>query len=542
MKIRPVFWLIPAAILLVGAAFFATGGFGLLRASAPESGASPVVEVAGSVAETVGTPLAMGAPREQIPTRAANVAATPTASLTAKPTALEETGPAEAAQLPVVANTATPGPTVAPDVATEFTSVRPGQVLGSIAARYGVAMNKIVEYSNIEDPDFLSLGQGLIVPHKTDRMTPDEVLLPDSELVFGPAYVDFDLEKFIEQQGGYLSQFSMSGLNGEEWGAADVIERVALRYSVGPRVLLSVMESRSGWVTDPAPEGLALDYPLGHYGGAPGLLSQLEWTANELNRGYYGWQDRGETAMRSKDGNIARGAPGLNPATVAVQRVLAADSDWNDLESELARFSDTYQRLFGDPMALDTGPVQPALDSQPQMQLPFSAAEWWYLTGGPHGGWGSGSGWSALDFVPHDAGIGNCFPADSWAVAVAPGVVARNDSGEILLDLDGDGDARTGWVLQYLHITDRVAEGDLLETGDRVGRPSCEGGAAESTHLHISRRYNGLWVAADGPVPFVMDGWQAWGDFEYDGGLLKAGEPAREACNCRDRLRNGLSW
>lgn len=436
----------------------------------------------------------------------------------------------------------TPGPTVASDLAQEYIMVRPNQVLGSIASRYGVSVEEIARASGIENPDLLSIGQGLIIPHRTQRYTPAERLLPDSELVYGLAYVDFDLASFIAEQGGYLAQFSMTGNDGETWSAADVIERVALRYSVGPRALLALIEARSGLVTNPNPLTMDKDYPVGHLSGGPGLLSQLEWAADELNRGFYGWLDRGETAIRFQDGVVARGEPGLNPGTVAVQRALARDSSWADIGEEATAFAAAYQRLFGSPLDQESWSVLPAGLQQPPLVLPWAQGEWWYLTGGPHGGWVSGSGWAALDFVSEEAGIGSCIPDPSWARAVADGVVARNSTGEILLDLDGDGDVRTGWVVQYLHISDRPEEGQFLKVGDPVGHPSCEGGAADSTHLHIARRYNGLWVAAEGPASFVMDGWTPWGDFEYSGGLTKPGAAPREACDCREKERNGLTW
>ncbi|RME82497.1 MAG: LysM domain-containing protein [Caldilineae bacterium] len=438
--------------------------------------------------------------------------------------------------------TPTPGPTVAPDLALEFTRVRPNQFLGGIAARYGVSVEDIARFSDIADPNFVSIGQALVIPHRTTRYTPEQLLLPDSELVYGPAYLGFDTAAFVSAAGGYLSTFSMPAPGGGRWNGAEVVEHVAARYSVGPRVLLALIEARSGWVTDPDPQGRARDYPVGHTRGASGLLNQLEWAADELNRGFYGWRDRGETAIRFRDGVVARGNPVLNAGTVAVQRVLAADTNWKDRDAEIAAFREAYERLFGDAFAYDVGPVLPAGTTQPEMQLPFPPREWWFLTSGPHGGWGSGSGWAALDFVPATAVPGTCDVADAWAVAVAPGLVARNDRGELLIDLDGDGDIRTGWVLQYLHISDRVPVGTAVEAGDPVGRPSCEGGMAESAHLHIARRYNGLWVAAAGPVPFVLGGWQAWGRFEYEGGLRKEDAVPREACDCRDYKRNGVFW
>jgi hypothetical protein len=61
-----------------------------------------------------------------------------------------------------------------------------------------------------------------------------------------------------------------------------------------------------------------------------------------------------------------------------------------------------------------------------------------------------------------------------------------------------------------------------LVAGDRVGHPSCEGGEATGTHLHFARKYNGEWVAAAGPLPFVLSGWTAHGgSVPYQGSLTK---------------------
>ncbi len=511
-------------LLLSGLVLVAVAVAGWWIWSQPANTAAPAASPTPFVAATA-TPTAT-----PLPAATATIPATvtPTATLAVTPTR------------PIAA---TPGPTVAPDLALELSAVQPNQYLGTIAARYGVSVDDLVAFSGIENPDVLAIGQGLVIPHRTDLTTPDQPLLPDSELVYGIGYDDFDIAAFVEEQGGYLSTYRAPRLDGGEWTGAELVGRIAERYSVGPRVLLAFMEAFGGWVTDPGPQGLALDYPLGHTNGAPGLVPQLEWVANELNHGFYGWQDRGETAIRFEDGSIARGAPGLNPGSIAVQWALAGDVSYDQLEPATEAFLEAYRRLFGDPLALDAGPVLPAGLEQPELQLPWPEDEWWHLTGGPHGGWISTSGWAALDFVPETAGIGTCLPAPDWAVAAAPGVVARTRTGEVMLDLDGDGDLRTGWVLQYLHLADiAVEEGHRLEAGDPIGRPSCEGGAAETTHLHFARLYNGLWVDAGGPIPMELDGWRAYGTFEYEGGMSKPGMPSREASHSRDREVNGLSW
>ncbi len=81
----------------------------------------------------------------------------------------------------------------------------------------------------------------------------------------------------------------------------------------------------------------------------------------------------------------------------------------------------------------------------------------------------------------------------------------------VVLDLDGDGYEQTGWVVLYLHVsTDgRAPVGTWVGAGDRLGHPSCEGGQSTGTHLHIARKFNGEWIAADGPMPFVLSGWRA---------------------------------
>src|SRR5660398_102780 len=70
---------------------------------------------------------------------------------------------------------------------------------------------------------------------------------------------------------------------------------------------------------------------------------------------------------------------------------------------------------------------------------------------------------------------------------------------------------QTGWNLIYLHIAanERIRLGSWLNTGDRIGHPSREGGISSGTHLHMARKYNGEWVPAEGPLSFDLGGWKA---------------------------------
>jgi murein DD-endopeptidase MepM/ murein hydrolase activator NlpD len=130
---------------------------------------------------------------------------------------------------------------------------------------------------------------------------------------------------------------------------------------------------------------------------------------------------------------------------------------------------------------------------------------------------------------------------------VAPGVIARSEYGIVILDLDFDGFEGTGWTIFYLHIASEeraVVEGQRVERGDLIGHPSCEGGVSYATHVHLARRYNGEWIAADctqcplvAPAPQLnLDGWLCYGlGREYDGAFIN-GDEYREACQCREPI------
>jgi murein DD-endopeptidase MepM/ murein hydrolase activator NlpD len=141
-----------------------------------------------------------------------------------------------------------------------------------------------------------------------------------------------------------------------------------------------------------------------------------------------------------------------------------------------------------------------------------------------------------LDFAPPSVASG-CLPTAEWATAVADGVIARSDTGEVVLDLDGDGDERTGWVIFYLHVaTDgRIAAGTQVKVGDPIGHPSCEGGTATGTHVHIARKYNGEWILADSILPFNLEGWVAHNGSEAYDGTLTRGNQAVTSCTCSNQ-------
>jgi LasA protease len=454
-------------------------------------------------------------------------------------------------------------PTVVPVDLTNTTQeyeVQSGDTLSGIAANYGVSLESILAINVLENPDVLSVGQVIQIPSLPDAQTPSTLLFPDQYVVHGPDASTFDVQQFTEGQPGFIRSASDT-VDEVVIGASAIVQRVSLEYSVDPRLLLALLEYRAGWLSGIPNDDVAVKYPI-QLGLSPdgvdrkGLYRQLAWAANQINRGYYGWKYRHLKMLELSDSTRMLIAPSLNAGTVSVQYLLALLSDdwttWNQSVSNSGLYQ-TYAAYFGELANRGSESVLPQDLVQPMLTLPFQAGETWFFTGGPHGGWGSGSAWAAIDFAPPDTRADSdppCYKSEFAARAVAPGIIARAESGVVVLDLDGDGNESTGWTILYLHIDSdsRVAAGLSVATGDIVGYPSCEGGVSNATHLHIARRYNGEWIPADCsqcdlPLSMVLGGWTIYGyeDQEYQGYMLN-GTERREAEQGRILPINQVFW
>jgi hypothetical protein len=369
-------------------------------------------------------------------------------------------------------------------------------------------------------------------------------------LVYGPTASDFNLTAYIKEKDGFLRVYSQERDRAYVSGV-ELLNEVAKNYSVNPRLLLALLEYRSSWLSNPIPDEMRREYPLGLVDvRSAGFHKQLLDAANLLNAGYYGWKYRGLTTLTFADGRQVTLAPDLNPGTAAVQTFFSAYNTLEGWQADVSEtgFFQTYLSLFGDPFLNAFEPLVPANLTQPVLTFPFPPNETWYYTGGPHGGYNSGSAWASIDFAPPappDALLaqeGFCYVSPFFVTAVAAGIVARSGEGFLILDLDFDGDEHTGWTIVYLHVADNAAltpAGTRVNVGDKLGNPSCQGGFSNATHLHIGRRYNGEWMGIDCEncpsttvhVPFVMSGWTVRGYIgqEYQGYMENAAGEFRRA-------------
>ena len=415
----------------------------------------------------------------------------------------------------------------------ESYTAKAGDTLRQIANRFGVSVELIAQANQITDPNLITVGQLLTIPPPTPGAPgPAFKIIPDSELVYSPSNLGFNAMEIAANVPGYLASYQ-EDIGGKTLTGAQIVQQIAQDYSVNPRLLLALLQHQSGWLTDPAPKRNQQEYPMGLIDPSfKGLFRQLSWAANALNRGYYLWRMNAVANWLLADGSIVPVAPTINAGTAGVQNFFSLLKDrpqWDAAVSEPGLFA-TYQAIFGYPFDYAIEPLVPSDLAQPAMQLPFEASIPWAYTGGPHAGWGEGSAWAALDFAPPIEAVG-CVQSDEWVVAVADGLILRSENGMVIQDLDNDGLEQTGWVVLYLHIESRhrIQAGVYLQAGERIGHPSCEGGASTGTHIHLARRFNGEWIPADQNVPFVLDGWTSSGaGKEYDG-YMQRGEILLEA-------------
>lgn len=362
-------------------------------------------------------------------------------------------------------------------------------------------------------------------------------ILPDSLFINGPAQIGFDTGAFMEAQPGWLkSYYTFAG--GKNRSGAEIVDYVALSFSISPRLLLALLEYQAGALTQPGLSSEKLDYPLGYHDPYhKGVYLQLVWAANTLNNGYYGWRLGTLTSFDLANGRIDRPDPWQNAGSVAFHhffaQVLSAEAYEYAVSSE--GFAALYRTHFGDPWANVEAHIPGSL-YQPGLLLPFEPRKIWAYTGGPHTGWGNGQPLAAIDFAPPSV-AGGCTSTDEWVTAVADGVIARSEPAIIVLDLDRDGDERTGWTIFYLHLesASQVPQGVEVTAGQPLGHPSCEGGDATGTHVHIARKYNGEWIPAGGTLAFDLEGWVAAAGYAEYFGTLTRNQQTVTACTCSDQ-------
>lgn len=413
-----------------------------------------------------------------------------------------------------------------------------GDTLPALAARFNTTIEEILTANPQIPRDATTMPPGMpmhIPIYFLALWANPFKIIPDHAFINGPTVIGFNTAAFIESQPGWLKEYNVYA-SGKWRNGAEMVDFVALNYSVNPRLLLAILEYQGGALTQPEPPvkknllGLKRKYWESPY-------LQLVLAANVLNNGYYGWRVGKKLEFEETNGILIRPDPWQNAGSVAIQyyfsRIFSGD-EYTRAVGPLG-LTQIYTNFFGSQWEDQTVLIPGSLQ-QPELLLPFPYDQVWSYTGGPHTGWGTGEPLAAIDFAPPVALEGCRVEDKNTALAMADGLIARSSVNGVALDLDKDGDERTGWVIFYLHLAtrERAPLGAELKAGDPIGYPSCEGGRSTGAHEHIARKYNGEWIVADSAIPFNIDGWVVHnGSREYLGTLTKGGATVI-ACECGD--------
>jgi LasA protease len=458
-------------------------------------------------------------------------------------TSAATTTPGNEAASPTSLPTA-PAITLVPPAGFVVYITKPGETLRRLADRFELRLDALIVQQPFPPDAYLPEGLQLIMPEIHNAVTPPDSLLPDSELVYSPSAVDFDTAAFVNQAGGFLSTY-VENVDGQNMSGAEIVQRVANELSVNPRLLLAVLEERSGWVYGQPKDPNRVDYPIGFMAtGQVGLYDELRIAGTQLNLAYYGYKEGSYILIRFANGSALRLHPFMNPGTAGLHNLFAmfyTPSNWWQKLAGINGFMALYQDMFGDPWARAAAvePLIPYDLTQPVLELPFPPGEYWSFTSGPHWAWNYGTPRGALDFAPAN-NEERCEVSKQWATASAAGVIARAANNAVALDLDRDGLEQTGWVLVYLHLAGEglIQPGIHVQVDDPLGHPSCQGGSATGTHVHLARKFNGEWLDAEWLAPFVLSGYQVRGNGTNYQGELVNGDLTIAACpyGCKGAL------
>jgi len=454
---------------------------------------------------------------EPVPAFSATLTTIPTSTVTIESFPTPQSEPIQSTSLPTS------------DVQPILYYTQSGDALNAVAARFGVDASEITSSASLPKTGLIDPGTLLVVPEKLTAYGPDVQIMPDSEIIFSVSAANFDVSSYIAESGGKLATYrEYLGSAGWTTGSQAII-RIAQENSINPQLLLALLDYQSNWVTGTPKDTFHELYPMGFDNEfKKGVFIQTVLAVNELFTGYYGWRSGTLTELTFPDGSSLRIAPDLNAGSVAIQYFFSKfynRQEWQKAIDPNIGFPSFYANQFGDPWerAQNAGPIFPPGLTAPTLALPFEPNREWSFTGGPHGAWEHDGPLAAIDFSPANDKSG-CTESEKWLVAATAGLVVRSGDGVVVLDLDDDGYEETGWNLMYLHVAtkDRVKLNTWVETNDRIGHASCEGGTSTGTHLHLARKYNGEWVLADGPLPFVLSGYVVHnGNAPYEGTLTK---------------------
>jgi len=324
--------------------------------------------------------------------------------------------------------------------------------------------------------------------------------IEDAAFVYGPDLLTFDVRQYLAGAAPHLVQY------------AEVISHWSGYYSISPKLLLTILELRSGAISKgPNPDSLA-NPSAGLVPGAD-FETQVRNLLNALFDHFYAYR---RLAQPSGDGAI-------NAATFALLNLFrgtAAPAAFAvSVDPLRGDFLTTFSRLFPDTRGEVLTPADAHANAIPPpdlLQLPWKNGTSWYF-GGVHTttGQNNGSPMSSLDFASGGQSWGDDTSGD-FVVAAHAGTVTVFSSCNVRVT------SPTGWATNYYHLSNvAVANGSQVQANqtlavyaNSLNQALCNGGSSSGPHVHFSLLNNGAFSALDG---VALSGYVVHpGRFSYD--------------------------
>ncbi|MEP6896792.1 MAG: LysM peptidoglycan-binding domain-containing protein, partial [Chloroflexota bacterium] len=143
-------------------------------------------------------------------------------------------------------------PAYAPGELVDYTAQN-GDTLPALAARFNTTVDQIMQANPIIPADATTMPPGLpmkIPIYYVPLWGTAYQSLPDYVFVNGPAQIGFSTSAFVASTTGWLKDYRAYAGDKMRSGA-EIVDYVAMNYSVSPRFLLAVLEYQSGALTQP---------------------------------------------------------------------------------------------------------------------------------------------------------------------------------------------------------------------------------------------------------------------------------------------------
>lgn len=345
------------------------------------------------------------------------------------------------------------------------------------------------------------------------------VFFNDQRLFYAPDFYVPEIQAFLESQPGSLKNMRFQ-VGGQRYGLAEVIVGQAVYYGISPKVLLALLESQSGLLSDSAPTSDQLGWAMGFRGDSGnwrGVQGQIRWA---VRQSFYARRDYAQSVpLTYADESKAPPPEGWTLSEYVIGRILAQTTTPGNVTGKMQRFRQAYTNLFGDPrIAPDDWPAP----SAPFMRWPinkmvpissFFDHDAPFLSRVPGASivtyWGHTETNPAFAYDGHDGWDYAAAAPDKALAAAAGRVIYAGNADDGCATQAVIVDHTNGYRTLYWHLARIDVElGQLVNAGDPLGVIG-ESGCSLGPHLHFGTQFLGRGVDPYGWCGPNVDPWAA---------------------------------